>query len=881
MSGCLRQDGPVALDCRVPQSLTIQGANLNSVSMLVNVSGLLCTPNRYWGDASDTLISCAIQQSNLPFSAGVPVNVTAIDTVSQLTSDPVPYVSFLPYTQVSISSVSGCTDMGNSTVGCDTDTSVLTLTGSGFTPDMGPVSGAWLVVWTSSLSRATYSVGYSNQALKYVDATTVTLDFSFQTFYFFPSTGVVSLSLQHGQLISNVVSVGFIATANNSRAVSWANRTSPITIKSVSGCAINVNSVTTFCARPPLNYFTITGSGFPVNTNVVGPLWVSINGELCSTSLGGTATSVLCTFSSTYAEWTPNVLLPVVVADLFAGVSSAPYYGVSFFPQRLPYVTSISGCQGSGQLTAQCNVLTDSLMLTGGDFSPQLRYTITPSDFFSVDFTGSVAQSSTSIVLPLTVFRASFELLQDVSASNRSVMLILRQGSYLTSPVYITVAPPVVNVSLISSSSCNSTSSPLQLANCIPGTSVLLLYGSYLVAPLTISVADAVCGDVLYFPLYVSCVLPAPGGFVPGVAYDVVVVQGEVGAGGAGGGGGGGGGSPTVVTLPGAVSFTARPTVLSVGGQWCPRDYAGPAQLFSTNCQTGDVLTVVGSFFSAQGTLAVQFSRSAAPAITKDCDNVTLLSQGALTCIMPQLDNVRRAQHTHTLTLTHTHTRTALTRACLLAQLCVHTRSAGACCAEHFTGTLRVPRSPLCCHSACLSPCPLPCCAVLCRAVMLCGVPLSGVQLRLARRSAADARGGERHVGVQLRAGRVLSVVDGAARAERHGLLGRGLCHSGRPGSARTGRGRLQHRQRAHYPRHALQPVVRAVAVGRRAVRRAVRVRHGHAVPVPAAHPAVRQRADLSTALHRAARAGCGPSRASARWRCRRGEQLAAGGGLL
>ena len=120
--------------------------------------------------------------------------------------------------------------------------------------------------------------------------------------------------------------------------------------------------------------------------------------------------------------------------------------------------------------------------------------------------------------------------------------------------------------------------------------------------------------------------LPAPEGFVPGLGYDLVITSGSI--------------NVTTLTLPGAIAFTVRPAITSVTSQFCPKDWVD-----TTNnrlyCSGGDVLTIIGSFFSPSASLSVQLiaASNSRLGLTVPCPNVNLVSVSTLTCTLPTITN--------------------------------------------------------------------------------------------------------------------------------------------------------------------------------------------------------------------------------------------------
>ena len=98
------------------------------------------------------------------------------------------------------------------------------------------------------------------------------------------------------------------------------------------------------------------------------------------------------------------------------------------------------------------------------------------------------------------------------------------------------------------------------------------------------------------------------------------------------------------LTLSGAVSFTAHPTINSLTSQFCPPDFtprSGPLALY---CAPYATLTIVGSFFSDLSTLSVQItspgvSSKGVPYTSLAATNVMFDSTNVLTCVLPDPGN--------------------------------------------------------------------------------------------------------------------------------------------------------------------------------------------------------------------------------------------------
>ena len=195
----------------------------------------------------------------------------------------------------------------------------------------------------------------------------------------------------------------------------------------------------------------------------------------------------------------------------------------------------------------------------------------------------------------------------------------------LPTAVAQTTMPTVTNIT--NRFGCLSQST-FMLYDCTPGSSSIMIAGTGLYSPIAVTVAGLPCTVFNVVPGGVSLgvMLPAPESFNPGQGYDLVLTQGSV--------------NQTTLTFPGAIAFTARPSITSVTSQYCPRDWLSTLNNY-LYCGPGDVLTIIGSFFSPSTSLSVQLipGSNSRQRMAVSCLNVNLVSVSTLTCTLPAITN--------------------------------------------------------------------------------------------------------------------------------------------------------------------------------------------------------------------------------------------------
>ena len=168
--GCAQQLGAATSGCVPPTELTLTGLNFKSDSSIVNISGTTCSLPTV---LNSTCMTCTLPAipSLLPLNTMLPVNV--FDRISGLSSVPAPLVSVTQLPPVWLTSVSGCDSFGSSmTYNCSSDSSVLTVTGSGFSSGMN--AAPWMIRWTA----ATRLVSFVVPSLTFVNYTSCTFSLS-------------------------------------------------------------------------------------------------------------------------------------------------------------------------------------------------------------------------------------------------------------------------------------------------------------------------------------------------------------------------------------------------------------------------------------------------------------------------------------------------------------------------------------------------------------------------------------------------------------------------------------------------------------------------------------------------------------------------------
>ena len=627
ISGCPVVDGNTTSSCYAGSNtvLTIAGANLPLIFSLVNISGVPC---RY-PTGSSSRIYCQMMSGDLPLPLDTFLPVTITDATTLLTSDPAPLVSFSSYPPVVLSSISGCVDVGSTTTNC-TSFSSLTVTGSGFTPGMGSrLDNSWQLSFTA-LTLVTLPVN----TWRYLIPTSFSFNFSAMvgTTARLLNTGLVSFFVTHDTRVSTPLTFGFIPAPGSPE--SPARPSSPMNITSITSSQCTrpaTGGVANNCNKPLT--LTLRGTDFPINP------FVTVADERC-TPAGVTSTiQIICRIPDSFSQMPRGVFLPVVVYDLYNNVQTPPYYGVRLAPLTPPYIQSISGCVGSGQMTSSCYFESSFITLTGSGFNDDLLSwqvgvgsTVLSNDNGDWEFLGS------QLVIPLIGLSNPDRL----PNANGTYMLYVIHGVQLSNAVFLTYSQSALNVSRIVSNdaeyACTSVSLR-QLTDCVAGVSVLTIYGTAFSASTTVFIAntpvdcrlfqDALGQNDLY------CTVPVVEGAQGGVPYDLVVKDGGL--------------DGVQVVVPGAISYTYRPTISSITSRFCPRDPIRiKADAYSMLCAAGDVITVIGGGFVQSDALQVVLSiayvtTSGYTTVERLCAPITVLSSSTLTCVLPALNATEMA----------------------------------------------------------------------------------------------------------------------------------------------------------------------------------------------------------------------------------------------
>ena len=295
---------------------------------------------------------------------------------------------------------------------------------------------------------------------------------------------------------TSLVCLTFIPTASNSQP---APNVTLSVISGVSGCATNVNNVTLGCLGRSI-LLTITGTGFPKRGTAV-----TVGDEICrlTTPQMQSPTQVVCYLPTLWNGVETGELLAVVMMDLWNAVQSAPYYGAQLVPISVPRIDSIAGCQGSGRQTSNCQLqqgqadvitLTWDNLAESGDlwqvwWGPYLKLPISPS-----------SPTPTSLVIPLNASATQLSGLGRLAATdlfNTLIYVVVKKSGLVSNVVAISLAPIYLTISGVQG--CSSVSA-FQVSDCVPGTSVVYLEATNIYPPLSVTVTDQPCIDVLRCP---------------------------------------------------------------------------------------------------------------------------------------------------------------------------------------------------------------------------------------------------------------------------------------------------------------------------------------------------------------------------------------------
>ena len=630
-SACGVQQGSALTRCNLAglrgfAALTISGTGFApSFQNVVTIGGLSCSSNYDLGIAN--VLRCDLYDGAAPWPivrAGdgyatplLPVVVT--NSITGVSSLPAFLISISVLPPVTVQSVSGCSDVGATTTACNTSTAVLTISGSGFVPDL-PSVYLWTPYWPLAVNSLTSRTSPSPFIFLPDTSTSVLLvaNSSIGVRGFpLPNTGTLSIILTHANYIADsALTIGFIPTSSNSAAPApSALAGNNFTISSISGCPLLADGMTLSCTRP----FTLTieGSVFPNGVSLL----IGIGGERCYSVESTQPTLVLCQVQNSLTATPTNATLPVVIFDLFRNYQSPPFYGVQMAPLLPPVLTNISGCVGSGNMTSNCVLATDVLTITGSNFivdGSTWMVRLGSGGATTALPAGAILDTRTLVLPILTGFPYS---LNDLATSTGPVLLWLTHGTMMSNFLSISIAPSTPNISMISSVTCSSLTA-FQLTNCNPGASVVQITGTNFVRPLSLSVGGVPCYLALMDFFQVACTLPALVGYTAGAGYDLVLTQGDY----------------PPVTLAGAISYLAVPSITTITSEKCP--CPGCVGGFALYCEQGATISLVGSFFSPSEQLTVFISpRPSVVNPTVACLSLTVQSSALLTCQLPSLNS--------------------------------------------------------------------------------------------------------------------------------------------------------------------------------------------------------------------------------------------------
>ena len=639
VSGCPTVTGVAS--CGLPFTVSVQGSNLNALSQVLNISDTICFPSLVTGAfalaaAAGSLV-CALPNRYTPLTVGynAPVPVSVVDLSTQLTSNVVSSFTVTPVPPIVLSSISGCVGSGAATNGCDLQRAVITISGSGFQLDQLP----WYLLFSTSNSLYTDQPGFLIPTAYTITSTAITIPLNYTLtagsgYAWSPApspTGNMSLCFTHGNTVSNCLALSYFYAPNAPAPPTPAPTAGLVTsaamsISSITGCPVSVNGTTSGCVAGGF-FLTIVGSNFPSTAGLL----VAVGQERC-VGPSGPSTRIMCYIPDEVTAVQVGVWLPVTIIDTLQQQQSAPYYGVQFTQPGLITIASVTGCAGDGAAstaltTSQCNLVSDTLTLTGSGFvvdSPARQWlallAVPASSATNVRLSLSAAWilNSTSMQIPASSLFAS--LLASAASPNLTTTLCLVHGNQLSTncaSVSATTPRPVVTSISGCAPSLNGT-----ISECTPGVSTLTVTGSWFLSPVTVTVAGEVCALLTSTQTFITCALPVVVGLVPNTYYDVVVSN-----------------FLSSVTLPASVAFTAHPTINSLTSQFCPPDFAARTAIpLALYCGPGDVLTIVGSFFSDLSSLAVQISSPStygAPAVQLTCGSLQFQSTNVLTCVLP------------------------------------------------------------------------------------------------------------------------------------------------------------------------------------------------------------------------------------------------------
>ena len=646
LSGCpVSTVDNTTLLCTPPFLLTVNGVGLSSYSV-INISGFMC--DAYTVTTDGSTIRCNFLNSYTAIIGGYNVNVpvTVLDLGTHLTSNTLTSLQVLAIQPVVLSSISGCDGSGAATNNCNLNTSIVTIRGSGFT--MADTQ-RWYLVVAGTTSQQTLSVTTDFRGTgtyPMADSNTIVLSLSYvlSVWQYYnaaafsaalpnnSTTGTMALCFTHGDTASNCLALSY-AYAPSNQALPVPAPTagfivnSSLSVLMVTGCPTNYanNGSTAGCGTTnSYRALTMVGTNFPPTSQ----LYVTVGGVRC-VSVSTNSAGVSCSMPPEYTALQFDQWLPVVVTDMI-GLQQSPHaYLVRFTRNPYPTLSSVGGCSGDGTSggalsTAGCNISSVLTLVGSGFVANGYQWQISvnlpgvsvyqPSAYTIIT---SYINDTNTIVLPVAFL---YQLIgPSVTSLSSTVTLYVQHGAQLVGPATITITTPPLSVSGVSGCAAPSNAN-FTVVGCSPGVSVLTIQGVSFSSVTTVTVGtQQPCNLIQYTSTTLKCVLPTLFGLQPGVGYDLTISN-----------------FAGNITLPGAVTYTSSPTIVSVTSPFCPPDYTwlstSPAPLY---CSAYAQLTLVGVYFQDLSTLTVNISSSSTQLPPLTCGNLSYQSPSELTCTLP------------------------------------------------------------------------------------------------------------------------------------------------------------------------------------------------------------------------------------------------------
>lgn len=626
--------------CSPPFSVTVWGSGL-ALTDVLNISNYVVTsPLTVAADGSSAVFYVA-DAGYYPVMYNVNLPVSVIDLSTHATSNTLYNLQMVAQQPVLLSSISGCEGSGAVTNNCDLSSSVVTIRGSGFLYDrtrwyllFGASTVQYLV--TDYSGSPTYSLGGDTIVLP-LNYTLVVLPNIIE-----PTTatsGTMSVCFTHGNTASNCLALSYSYAPPNSSPptvtpTAGFTTNSSLAVLSVTGCGtVYANGSTSDCSTTSGSWrqLTLVGSGFPPASR----LYITIGAVRCTSAyLDTNNTRLTCYIPNEFTALQMNQWLPVTVIDTIALQQGPPAYLVQFNEPPYPTVTSISGCSGDGingsLTTSGCHVSSTVTIVGSGFVADGPRWAV------SVGVAGTALSNTRTIISAYVVDANTIELPasllytligSSVTTVSTTLSVYLLRGSQLVGPIVVTITTPPLSVNRVSGCAAASTTN-LTVSGCNPGVSVITIQGVSFSSVMTVTVAGQPCVLTSITSTSLQCVLPLPWGVQHGVGYDLYI-----------------GNFAGNVTIPGAVSYTSNPTIVSVTSPFCPPDFAWtntyPTPLY---CTAYSQLTLTGVYFQDLSTLTVNISTGSTFQPSLTCGNLSYLSSNELTCTLPAPPTTQYAQ---------------------------------------------------------------------------------------------------------------------------------------------------------------------------------------------------------------------------------------------